>query len=658
VRGPAVAAVVALPASLADRLRAVLRDEFDVEVYVPVADDPVLGGGHCAVAGCDGWSRARGICEYHHGIWRRAGHPDLGGFVASARQRPARNAPRRGECFDLRGLPDQVRLELSYALQCRKDERSSGLPPEAVRQLAGLLAAERAASLLDRSVAHWRILLETQDAAVARSSRAFVAYAHGRVEDLATGADADSEYARDIWDVRRLGIPVRRAPYRLRFDGIAQLWLRPAVKRWARFRLATKAISTVKNDVKALARFAQFLERHDPGASSEAAITRQALEAYLPWLAARGLGGSTRLDDLVNLRTFLEHCRRHAWLAGLAPTATLYSEDFPARTEPLPRFVDEFVMAQLESADNLARLHSPTLVNLVVVLIETGLRIGDATALPFDAAVADSVGWPCLRFLNSKMAAEQLIPLSAKAAAAISAQQDHLLARCSEGTPPLLFPRRHANPDRTKPFTIASVQRLLRRWQAEIGLHDDTGQPIRVTPHQFRHTLGTRMINQGVPQHVVQKLLGHASPEMTAIYAHMHDSTVREAFDLYCQSRVNIAGEALPYDAGAPTAGAEWIKHHLARIADALPNGFCGRPPQQECPHPNACLTCPDFQTAPEHLPVHRQHLDATRRLIATAEANGQFRLVANHRRVEANLEAIIPALEALDAPGDHGHES
>ena len=128
---------------------------------------------------------------------------------------------------------------------------------------------------------------------------------------------------------------------------------------------------------------------------------------------------------------------------------------------------------------------------------------------------------------------------------------------------------------------------------------------------------------------------------------------MREAFEAYCAARVNIAGEVLAYKADAPTAGAEWIKHHLARIADTLPNGLCGRPPQQDCPHPNACLTCPDFQTTPEYLPIHRQQLDTTRRLIATAEANGQFRLLTNHRRVGANLERIIPALEALDPDGD-----
>jgi hypothetical protein len=67
----------------------------------------------------------------------------------------------------------------------------------------------------------------------------------------------------------------------------------------------------------------------------------------------------------------------------------------------------------------------------------------------------------------------------------------------------------------------------------------------------------------------------------------------------------------------------------------------------------NACLTCADFQTTPEFLPVHRQQADNTRILIATADANGQFRLAANHRRVLDSLERIIPALEALEGPAD-----
>lgn len=159
--------------------------------------------------------------------------------------------------------------------------------------------------------------------------------------------------------------------------------------------------------------------------------------------------------------------------------------------------------------------------------------------------------------------------------------------------------------------------------------------------------------NSGVPQHVVQRILGHASPGMTAVYAQLHDTTIRAAFDTYQQLRVDITGRVLAFDPNAPTAQAEWVKHNLARIQASLPNGYCGRPPQQDCPHPNTCLTCPDFQTTVEFLGVHRDQAERNRQLIAVADANGQFRLADNHRRVQDNLERIIPALEALLEEGN-----
>ena len=85
--------------------------------------------------------------------------------------------------------------------------------------------------------------------------------------------------------------------------------------------------------------------------------------------------------------------------------------------------------------------------------------------------------------------------------------------------------------------------------------------------------------------------MGHASPLMTGVYARIHDATVRQAFEAFCATRVNIDGERLPFEPDAPTSGAEWVKHHLSRVEASLPNGFCGRPPQQDCPHPNACGT-------------------------------------------------------------------
>jgi hypothetical protein len=54
-------------------------------------------------------------------------------------------------------------------------------------------------------------------------------------------------------------------------------------------------------------------------------------------------------------------------------------------------------------------------------------------------------------------------------------------------------------------------------------------------------------------------------------------------------------------------------------------------------------------------LPIHRRQAATNRSLIAQAGANGQRRLAENLRRVQASLDQIIPALEALksDGPGD-----
>ncbi len=66
-------------------------------------------------------------------------------------------------------------------------------------------------------------------------------------------------------------------------------------------------------------------------------------------------------------------------------------------------------------------------------------------------------------------------------------------------------------------------------------------------------------------------------------------------------------------------------------------------------PQVNACLTCPDFQTTVEFLDIHRSQAATNRRLVEQADSRGQVRLAENLRRVQANLDRIIPALEALE---------
>jgi hypothetical protein len=169
-----------------------------------------------------------------------------------------------------------------------------------------------------------------------------------------------------------------------------------------------------------------------------------------------------------------------------------------------------------------------------------------------------------------------------------------------------------------------------------------------VTAHQFRHTVGTRMINNEVPIDTVQRMLDHASPEMTARYATIKDQTLRREWERD-QKRINIRGEVIHLDPDGPLSDATWAKENLARAKQTLPNGYCGLPLQQTCPHPNACLTCDNFLTTTAFLPHHREQLQRTDELIAKAEADGRQRLVAMNTPVRVNLLRIIEGLETLE---------
>jgi integrase len=627
-----------------------VRAEFDTDYYQPEPDDPSLAAGSCRVTGCQAAAHGRRLCQAHHRQWSAAGKPDLDRFVAAATPSGAlRRAPRP---FELSGLVQVGRLEWCYVLQCRHDERGAPITPGLVNEVIRLVRRSGSGSLLERPLNEWIDDLATPSPHRRSHQQALLRYAYARLEELAAGGDPDIVYGRDIWDARRLGIEAHRSPHRITFAGIEPAWLRAAIKAWGRFRLATGSrFSTVAGDVAALRTFSGYLSTRSSPPANEARIDRALIEDYQLYLVGSGRQTATRVGLLVALKGFLDHGRRHGVLPRLPASAVIYPEDLPRRPPALPRFIDEAAMAQLESDQSLSRLPDTTTRRLVVVLIETGLRLGDACQLTFDCVMVGSAGWPCLRYFNSKVATECLVPLSERAATTIAAQQTHLRSRFPAGSP-LPFPRERANPDGTRPYVTTTLSARLRAWCHDIGLRDQMGHPLTVTAHRFRHTLGTRMINQGVPVHIVQHYLGHATPQMTNVYAHLHDQTMREAFEVYATKRVNIAGQALPYDAESPTTDAEWIKHNLARVADSLPNGYCGRPPQRDCPHPNACLTCPDFQTTPEFLPVHRAQAATNRQLIAQAQADGRFRLVTNLSRVQDSLDAMIPALEALQPDG------
>jgi integrase/recombinase XerD len=157
------------------------------------------------------------------------------------------------------------------------------------------------------------------------------------------------------------------------------------------------------------------------------------------------------------------------------------------------------------------------------------------------------------------------------------------------------------------------------------------------------------MINAGIPVTSVQKYLGHESPEMTMVYAHIHDKTLKEDFEKVIKNR--IFGDYAVNDYTDTTfkseveSEMEWFKHNLYK--NALPNGYCLHHPKQGgCPHANVCLTCPKFTTSSAFAPILEQQLEMIEKLMVDAKNRGWDREVEHQTNIALRLKEILSQLD------------
>ena len=300
-------------------------------------------------------------------------------------------------------------------------------------------------------------------------------------------------------------------------------------------------------------------------------------------------------------------------------------------------------MTQIELPANLDRWPDPACRLVTLILIRCGLRISSARTLAFDCLLHDGQGAPYLRYVNTKMRREAAVPIDEEIEADIRAQQRRVLQRWPAGSP-YLFPRPHANPTGQSPMGDSTYRRRLHRWLRACDVHDEHGRPVHLTPHQWRHTFACRLINRDVPQEVVRVLLDHDSHRMTSHYARITDQTVRRHWEQ--ATKVNIKGERVTLDPDGPLSQAQWAKTRYGIATQTLPNGYCGLPVQNSCPHANACLTCPVFVTGPEFLPELHDQRHRTLTLIDISTSKGHTRVVEMNQQILANLDRMISEID------------
>lgn len=293
---------------------------------------------------------------------------------------------------------------MQYTLQQRCDRRVGKLAPAVVTRVVRLLAASSAMSLLDHDEDSWLMIA---DGTVNDSlGRALLLYARRAVADLAETGGWEAEYPRDVWRMHRLGFDGRRA---LRFDRIAQPWLRELAKRWVRLRLSSGLGLEAGGGrvVVAITRFSQFLTT--VGVERIDQLDRRLLERYLADLG-RERHPQRRSAHIGLLNGFFTAVRQHRWDIELPATALFFPADHPRRPDKLPRALAEQVTTQLEQPTNLDRFDGLSYRLITVILMHCGLRVTDALRLRSDCVTPDTDGAPYLHYFNHKMHRDALVP--------------------------------------------------------------------------------------------------------------------------------------------------------------------------------------------------------------------------------------------------------
>jgi hypothetical protein len=151
--------------------------------------------------------------------------------------------------------------------------------------------------------------------------------------------------------------------------------------------------------------------------------------------------------------------------------------------------------------------------------------------------------------------------------------------------------------------------------------------PYLMTAHQFRHTIATDMIEQGIDIYTVKEFLGHASLSMTEQYVKVYLSSLKAKYDAYRLKRQQTAASEVMTsqiqvnnDAGDVDGG--WVEDKVGKLyVSPLPDGIgnCTHLAMLDpCPTPPHCPTCPKLRANKRHLPVWE---NKAKNLLITVEA-------------------------------------
>ena len=239
-------------------------------------------------------------------------------------------------------------------------------------------------------------------------------------------------------------------------------------------------------------------------------LQRSHVQNFVEARLESGVNGRTVERNLSDLKAFLNYWEER----GQSVSPGIYRVKSPKRGKPLPRFLSETDYRRLENhvLKNTRTGERDDVLDRAwfYLLGEGGLRVSEVCELKLGDI--DLAGRR-LTIRRAKPDNDRVVPLSPNL---IEALKTYLPQRGETKTDHLLIFHQQV-------IRKTLVGRRLRHYGRQIK--------VEVSPHRLRHTLATRLLNQGMPITSIQKLLGHEGLDTTLIYARVNDETVRQDYE-------------------------------------------------------------------------------------------------------------------------------
>lgn len=277
--------------------------------------------------------------------------------------------------------------------------------------------------------------------------------------------------------------------------------------------LSSNSIEAYQRDVRKLW---LFIEAHNPELSP-VQVTRQHIESFLNYIYELGLAVSTQARILSGLHSYFDYLV----LENLMVTNPMNHIEGPRIGRKIPEVMSVDEVDRFLQAIDLS--HPQGLRNRAMfeILYACGLRVSELVNLTmsnllFDMDVIRVIG------KNNK---ERLVPIGSAAKHHTNLYLEHDRrphARPKKGAEDLLFLTRHGNRlSRTMVFILVKE------------LAEAAGIQKLVSPHSFRHSFATHLVEGGADLRAVQEMLGHVSITTTEIYTHLDTRYLRDTIDRF-----------------------------------------------------------------------------------------------------------------------------